>query len=119
MLARLGQTTDPRYLRPQLQELRGFLERHFAEEESPGGLVSAVGDSAPGLLARLGHIFDQHQRFLETLDTLCDRTEACLRGPMAEILDGVAALSRGLEEHEVVEDRLIAEAAYTELGTAD
>lgn len=117
-LKSLEAAADPAAILPQLEELRGLLERHFAGEEASDGLPKAVGTNAPHLLAALEGIFDEHREFLKDLDVLTAETRACIaRG--AELKSSVVEFVDRMREHEVRETQLIGDAVYTDVGSGE
>ena len=101
-----------------LRRLRTELVDHFKLEEGADGLAQAIGETAPNSLNKLSRLFEEHGKFLDTIDGLIGQTNACLNGPMAEIQDGIRVLCAKLEAHEATETELISEAIFTDLGTA-
>jgi len=117
-LGRLRQTSELRLLIPQLTRLRTELQEHFELEEGEEGLAQAIGESAPHHLNRLTKLFDEHVTMLAAVDGIIERAEACLEGPVAEVLRDVIGLCSQLEEHEANETQLLTEAVFTDLGTS-
>jgi len=118
-LKRLEATTDPRLLLECLEDFRGQLERHFANEEGHDGLEEVVGKPAPHLLGSVEEIFDEHRQFLTSIDDLIARTKVLVADPMTGILRDVEALAGRLREHEERETELVSDAIYTDLGQGD
>lgn len=116
---RLEKSTDPHQVLPRLEKLRGQLVHHFEGEEAPGGLRADVRRSAPYLLPSVEKVFSEHREFLDEIDALHDKAEALLRGPLAEILDGVTVLTRKLRDHEMRESELLSDVYYNDYGSAD
>ena len=117
-LKRLERADDPAEILPQLDELRGLLERHFAGEEASDGLPETVSTNAPHLLASLEGIFDEHREFLKDLDVLAAESRACI-GRIAELRSSVAEFVERMREHEIRETQLIGDAVYNDMGPAD
>lgn len=118
-VGRLEKSTDPHQILPRLEKLRGQLTHHFDGEEAPGGLRADVRRGAPYLLPSLEKVFAEHKEFLDEIDALHAKAEALLSGPLAEILDGVTALTRKLRDHEMRESELLSDIYYTDYGSAD
>lgn len=115
-LERLQAITDPHLLIPALAALRPQLADHFEAEEAEDGLHGVIGDSAPHLLSSLDRIYDEHRRFLDSVDRLTAAAQQCCEGPVAEILAGIRELCDGLHEHEALESELLTDAVYTDIG---
>jgi len=116
LLAELTATRDLVRVETLLSHLRVLLVTHFATEEAPEGLHELVSQQAAHRLPNLQHLFAEHRDFLTRLDRLRDDTVACLGGPVAKILDGVAGLAAALRQHELEEEELFGEAFYTDIG---
>ncbi len=116
LLGRLDATTDLHVLSPLLEQLRGALVDHFAREEAPEGEHELIESMAPHTVASLQNILAEHPVFVERLDDLIARAQACLKGPMAEILLDAGALAQSLRDHEARETALFTDAVFTDLG---
>ncbi len=115
-LSRIGKTTDPHRLLARLEKLRDQLEHHFEGEEGEGGLRDDVVNIAPFLLSSLDKLFTEHREVLLDIEELRAKTQACVEGPMAEILKDVTALVRRMHEHEATESELVSDVYYTDYG---
>jgi hypothetical protein len=116
LLGRITATRDLGALLPQLGELEGLLALHFAHEEEADGLHAVVADSAPDRLPEVQRLFDEHREIARRVMELRERAEELWRGPLAEVLEGVAELADRLHRHEAAEGDLLAGALYDDLG---
>ncbi len=115
-LSRIGKTTDPHRLLARLEKLRDQLEHHFAGEEGEGGLRDDVVNLAPFLLSTLDKLFEEHREVLVDIEELRAKAQACVDGPLAEILRDATSLVRRMHEHEARESELISDVYYTDYG---
>lgn len=102
-----------------LREFRALLESHFMSEEAAGGLydnMRALGAEDPGKIEQLRQ---EHGELLGEIDGLSRRVQACLDGPVAEVLRKAGELARRLRHHETRENALLMDAAYTDLGHSE
>ena len=102
-----------------LKELRAILERHFSEEEAPDGFFDMVRERSAHHLGRIAQFRQQHDAFLRETDTIAALAQACLAGPVAEILKQAADLARRIEQHEMKESDLLVEAMNSDAGAGD
>lgn len=102
-----------------LGEARPDLVAHFRGEEADEGFFARVRSMAPNESQRVDRLERQHQAFLSDLDGLAARAQACLAGPMAEILADARSLAQRLREHEAAEDTVVADTLYGDLGQGD
>lgn len=102
-----------------LGEARPNLVAHFLGEEADEGFFARVRSTAPNESQRVDRLERQHQAFLADLDGLTARAQACLAGPVAEILGDARSLAKRLREHEVAEDTVVADTLYGDLGQGD
>ena len=116
ILERLEAARDPHVLLSILKELHVSLVDHFAREEAPEGLHEIIASMSPTTVASLQNILGEHEQFLVRLDSLIERLRALVKGPLAEILEGAAALSESLHDHEARETELFTDAVFTDLG---
>lgn len=93
-----------------LKELRATLERHFAEEEAPDGFFDMVGERSAHHLGPIAQLRQQHVAFLRETDMIAALAQACLAGPVAEVLKQAADLARRIQQHEMRESDLLVEA---------
>ena len=89
-LEKLLQTGEPAELLPQLEQLRGMLEQHYAGEEADDGLPELIGANAPHLLEPMQRIFAEHREFLTTVDGLSAQARA--------LIDQADELGRGVAD---------------------
>ncbi len=118
-LDRLGKTTDLRTMVPLLQELRIFLDEHFAQEEAPDGFPAMIAEPAPHHARVLDKLFNEHKIILSTLDGVIEHALFCLNGPLATIRREVTTICGQLRAHETRETELLTDTIYTDLGTGD
>jgi hypothetical protein len=116
LLAELESTRDLARVRIQLAELGVALRRHFEVEEAPEGLHAVVGEQAGHQLASLQRLFAEHREIVVEVEQLRVAVGDCLDGPVRRVLAGVAALAERLRRHEADEERLLAEAFWSDLG---
>lgn len=102
-----------------LGKARPDLAAHFLGEEADEGFYARVRAMAPNQTERVDRLERQHQAFLSEIDGLAARAQACLAGPMAEILNDARSLAQRLREHEVAEDNVVADTLYGDLGQGD
>ncbi len=116
IVGRMESTTDLHRLLPILEELRAALVDHFAHEEAPDGLHELIASMSPETVATLQNVLCEHQDFLRRLDGLIECVQACLAGPLADVLEGAASLAASLRDHEARETVLFTDAVFTDLG---
>lgn len=114
---RVEQARDLAELLTRLAEFKAVLEPHFRMEEAPEGFFEVV--RASHNVGRIGQLQNDHQHVILEIDRLMACAQACLAGPIAEILTQAANLARRLREHEAREDRLLLDAMYTDTGHGD
>jgi len=118
-LERVEQATDLTALIPLLEDLRNQLEQHFAEEEAPGGLADAVGESRPRYQRHLDKLFKEHKSMLAATASIMERAQRVIDGLKAEILRDVRQLGHDLRAHEQTETELLMESVYSDIGSGD
>jgi hemerythrin len=117
LLDRVRAETDLRQLVPLLAQLRRQLEEHFATEEAPDGFPAAVR-SQPRFLSLLEEVLEEHRHFLRQVDEIRENVRRCVEdGDKAHA--AAVALAAELHEHEIKENELLIDIAYTDLGEAD
>jgi iron-sulfur cluster repair protein YtfE (RIC family) len=117
LLDRVRAETDLRQLVPLLGQLRRQLEEHFATEEAPDGFPAAVR-SQPRFASLLDEVMEEHRQFLRQLDDIQESVRRCVEdGDRAHA--AAVALAAELHEHEIKENELLIDIAYTDLGEAD
>jgi Hemerythrin HHE cation binding domain len=117
MVAAIEATGELMQLVPLLEALRTQLQAHFAgEERADGGLVEAVGASAPRHLRRLDELLGEHARLLEAVDELIARGRTLVNGAVRDLVRDTRAVSRQLERHEARETELLTDAIYADIG---
>lgn len=99
-----------------LDELAPELRHHFAEEEDPAGIFQTIGDFGPHFSNAVERIKREHKEMLSTTEDLAEVARSCLKGPIARIVRDASELADRLEQHEVRETELLAEAMNTDLG---
>jgi hypothetical protein len=119
LLAQIEAIRDLPRLLPLLERLETQLRSHFATEEAPDGLHSAVADSAPEKSHHLDELFDEHNELLELCEGLIEDARTCLTGPVARVLDGAKDLAQRLHDHEAKETHLFVDVVSTDLGGSD
>jgi hypothetical protein len=118
-LGELVDAPDVLTLPAKLDELLKILQAHFEREEAPDGFTKVVEDAAPHQIAKLELIVQEHRTLLAQVEALRWQAQACLDGPVAEILNRVQAFARALREHEHRETDLLTDAIYTDIGGGD
>lgn len=113
------QARDLNELLARLAEFKTVLEPHFRTEQAPDGFFDVVRGRASHHAGRIGQLESDHDHLLGEIDRLMASAQACLTGPIAEILKQAADLSRRLRDHEAREDRLLIDAMYTDTGLGD
>jgi hypothetical protein len=100
-----------------LQNLRGELEHHFAEEEAGGCLDEAVS-RCPNLSAELRRIETEHPKLLAAVDRLIAQARRCDCNAHDRIALNLAfeCLCRQLAEHEVAENKVLKQGFGTNLN---
>jgi len=116
---RFESAVELRELLAVLGEARPDLAAHFLGEEADEGFYDRVRSMAPNQTERVDRLERQHQAFLADLDGLAGRAQACLAGPIAEILSDARSLAKRLREHEIAEDNVVADTLYGDLGQGD
>ena len=117
LLERVRAETDLRQLVPLLGQLRKQLVEHFATEEAPDGFPAAV-QTQPRFASLLEEVLQEHRQFLGQVDEIRDRVRRCVEdGDRAHA--AAVALAAELHEHEIKENELLIDIAYTDLGEAD
>jgi hemerythrin-like domain-containing protein len=111
--------SELRALLTVLAEARPTLVAHFATEEEDEGFYDRVRSMAPNCIERVDRLEREHQAFLKDLDALVARSQACLAGPVAEILGDARLLAQRLRRHEVAEDEIVVDTLYGDLGQGD
>lgn len=91
-----------------LQNLRGELAHHFAEEEAGGCLDEAVS-RCPNLSAELRRIETEHPEMLAAVDRLIAQAQGCDCNVQDRIALSLAFdnLCRQLDAHEVAENKVL------------
>ncbi len=115
IMRRMLGTRELNLLIPLLHELNRALEEHFAREEENDGLYQVVRDAAPQHLEQVQKLLDEHGGFLATVKSLEEKAKASI-DPQAEIFSEVALLCQDLEVHEAMENDILTEALYRDLG---
>lgn len=116
VLRRMLTTRDLNLLIPLLKELRHLLEGHFAREEESDGLYQVVSDAAPQHLEQVRKLLAEHSGFLSTVKSLEEKAKACVDEPQDEIFNDVLDLCQNLEMHEAMENDILTDALYRDLG---
>ena len=116
LLLSLVHSHDLHKVEKLLGDLETLLLHHFEGEEGGQGLHSIVSEGAAHRMPNLQHLFDEHREILARLGELRAATAAALAGPVREIATGIHGLAETLRRHEAEEERLFAEAFYTDLG---
>jgi hypothetical protein len=114
---RVEQARDLGELLTRLTEFKAVLEPHFHTEEAPEGFFEVV--RASHNVGRIGQLQSDHEHLLGEVDRLMACAQACLSGPIAEILRQASDLARRLRDHEAREDKLLLDAMYTDTGFGD
>jgi hypothetical protein len=115
----LGKARDLHELLTRLAHLRPLLVAHFGREEGPGGLFDTIRSMGLDHVGRLDRFAGEHQSLLADLDALVACAQACLAGPVAEILRDGQALASKVRRHEAAEDNLLLDTLYTDFGSGD
>lgn len=102
-----------------IERLLPLLRQHFAAEEAPGGLFENIRTTAPQHDACLRDLVAEHQLLAAGLGDWVRRADACLAGPVAELLGGAEQLMQRLLDHEARECELLIDNVNTDLGTND
>lgn len=104
----------------RLNELRGLLARHFADEEA-GGYLGGILDVAPQFAHAVEELQPQHAQFLQSLDDLIGRLKAV--EPPFESWQAAKrefdAFLGDLRTHERRENALAQSAYGQDVGTGD
>ena len=111
--------TELRQLLSVIAEARLAFVEHFRAEEADEGFYDRVRAMAPNHIERVDRLEKQHQIFLAEVDGLTARADACLKGPVAQILADARSLAERLRQHEVAEDEVVADAVYGDTGQGD
>lgn len=102
----------------RLPALRSAMREHFEEEER-GPLHNELAIHNPHLADQFQSLREEHPRLLDSIDTVIDRAQE-LRHPKVHelrVLDAhVQLLAARLRRHEAVENELMLEAIYQEIG---
>ena len=104
----------------RLQNLRGQLVAHFIDEEEDGYLGPAL-HVAPRFTSQAEQLQQQHQKFLDHLDTLVVRLNAedqpvnCWDEAQSEF----DSLIRDLRKHEAAENSIMQSAFGDDIGVGD
>lgn len=103
-----------------LQNLREQLVAHFIDEEEDGYLGSAL-DVAPRFASQAEKLQQQHQQFLDQLDTLVARLKAADQPVNCwdETQSEFDSLIRDLRKHESAENSIMQSAFGDDLGVGD
>lgn len=116
VLRRMLSTRDLNLLIPLLNELHQLLEEHFAREEESDGLYQVVSDAAPQHLEQVRKLLAEHSGFLTTVKALEAKAKASVDDPKNDVFDGVILLCQDLEMHEAMENDILTDALYRDLG---
>jgi hypothetical protein len=116
VLRRMLTTRDLNLLIPLLRELNQLLKDHFAREEESDGLYQVVNDAAPQHLEQVQKLLSEHGGFLATVSSLEEKAKACIDKPQDEIFSEIALLCQNLEMHEAMENDILTDALYRDLG---
>lgn len=116
VLRRMLSTRDLNLLIPLLKELHHLLEEHFAREEESDGLYQVVSDAAPQHLEQVRKLLAEHCGFLSTVKSLEEKAKACVDDPKTDVFDEVILLCQDLEMHEAMENDILTDALYRDLG---
>jgi len=116
VLRRMLTTRDLNLLIPLLKELHLLLEEHFAREEESDGLYQVVSDAAPQHLEQVRKLLAEHAGFLSTAKSLEVKAKACVDEPQDEVFSEVLDLCQNLEMHEAMENDILTDALYRDLG---
>ncbi len=104
----------------QLEDLRETLMEHFQEEED-GGYLSPALEVAPRFSRDAQELLQQHQEFLNRLDSLVNQLKSDQQG--ADVWSGVQAefdeFLVNLRKHEGAENAIVQSAFGDDVGTGD
>lgn len=109
VLAQLEETADLGILRGVLQRLDTLLEKHFAREEAPEGVLRTLGRVSPRHANQATELIAEHPGILSTVRELVERTEADSSRPAAPMKDEIAALRTRLQRHDARETDLLSD----------
>ena len=116
VLRRMLVTRDLNLMIPLLGELQQLLKDHFAREEESDGLYQVVRDAAPQHLEEVQKLLNEHGGFLTTVSSLEEKAKACVDDPEDQIFSEIALLCQNLEMHEAMENDILTDALYRDLG---
>ena len=116
---RLGSAPDLQELLQRLQEFRSLIAPHFMDEEKPDGFFDLIRARSGRHLGSVKELENEHRALFSAIDGLAERAQACLAGPVAEILRQAADLARRMHEHEARENALLGDALYIDIGEED
>ena len=87
-----------------------------ARKEESDGLYQVVSDAAPQHLEQVRKLLAEHSGFLSTVKSLEEKAKACVDEPQDEIFNDVLDLCQNLEMHEAMENDILTDALYRDLG---
>ncbi len=99
-----------------LSGLHAVLRRHFAREVEKDGLFEIIENRAPRHREKLQSLAVRHTELLAEIQDLTKRSQA---SDDSDLIDGVSAFTRHLQEHEREESDLLIDALSTDLGKGD
>lgn len=107
--------TDTTVVRQRLGELKGQLERHFAEEENDGCLEEARC-RVPALSPQVSELQQEHPQLLKIVDEVIRRLDVGVPGANQEVGQAFARFMQRMEGHEAAERSVLKKAFGTDDG---
>jgi hemerythrin len=119
MLGRLERALEGAKLAQLLDELHGYLGKHFAAEERRGGFFESVTRLAPRHAGVVDGLRREHHAMLEELVELRRELSASSEPVDAAVMKRIRALAAALREHESVEGELLQDTFDTDIPPGD
>jgi hypothetical protein len=117
VLVQIREARDLGMVSGLLDRLVALLEPHFGREEQAGGAIDQIG-RAPHHSGDAEQLTDEHRELLSALRDLRQRLRADPSRPMAAFESELRAILDRLEEHDLRENELLADAYGSDPGAA-